>query len=122
VQPGGPLDLQALVAQAQQMQEHMMAMQAELESAELTGSAGGGLVTATVSGSGELKALTIDPQVVDPEDTETLADLIVAAVRNANQQVQDVAAEKLGPLGGLLGGGPGGGMPGLPGFPGLPGS
>jgi DNA-binding protein YbaB len=69
-----------------------------------------------VSGTGELKSLVIDPKVVDPEDTETLADLIVAAVRDANHHVQDLAAEKMGPLAGGLGGlGDLGGGLGLPG-------
>jgi hypothetical protein len=102
------------MAQAQQMQEHMMATQAELAEAEVLGSAGGGLVIATVSGAGELKSLTIDPKAVDPDDTELLADLIVAAVRDANEKVKAAAAEAMGPIAGLLGGG--GGIPGLPGF------
>jgi nucleoid-associated protein EbfC len=103
VQPGMP-DLQQLMQQAQQMQEQLMAAQQELAEAEVTGTAGGGLVTATVTGAGELKALVIDPKVVDPEDTETLADLVVAAVRAANHSVQELAAKKMGPLAGGLGG------------------
>ena len=70
--------------------------------------AGGGLVTAVVSGTGELKSVSIDPKAVDPEDTETLSDLVVAAVRDANRAAQELQAEKMGPLaGGLdMGGGP----------------
>jgi DNA-binding YbaB/EbfC family protein len=111
-------DMQAILQQAQQMQQQLVAAQEELAQAEVTGSAGGGLVTATVSGGMELKSLTIDPKVVDPEDTETLADLIVAAVRDASKNAQKLTEEKLGPVAGALGGG--GGMPDLGGF-GLPG-
>jgi DNA-binding protein YbaB len=64
-----------------------------------------------MSGGGELKSLNIDPKVVDPDDVETLADLVVAAVRDANTQVSELASQKMGPLAGGLGGGLG-----LPGF------
>lgn len=108
---GGQPDMQQLMKQAQQMQEQLQAAQAELAEAEVTGSAGGGLVSATVSGSGELKAIVIDPKAVDPEDVETLQDLVVAAVRDANRAVGELAAEKMGPVTGGLGGGLG--LPGL---------
>jgi DNA-binding YbaB/EbfC family protein len=117
-------DMQALMQQAQQMQEQLLAAQEELADAEVTGSAGGGLVTATVSGSGELRKLDLDRTVVDPDDTETLSDLIVAAVRDANHNASGLAEEKLGPLAGGLGGGLGdlgtmlGGGPGGPAIPG----
>ena len=105
VQPGGGMpDMQQILQQAQKMQEQLMSAQEELASAEATGSAGGGLVTAVVPGSGELKSLTIDPQVVDPEDVETLADLVVAAVRDASGKAQQMAAEAMGPLAGGMGG------------------
>lgn len=104
MQPGGQPDMQQLLEQAQQMQEQMETAQNELAATEVTGSAGGGLVTATVSGSGELKSLTIAREAVDPDDTETLADLVVAAVRAANDQAQDLVAEKMGTLTGGLGG------------------
>jgi DNA-binding YbaB/EbfC family protein len=104
VQPGGVPDMQQILQQAQQMQEQLVAAQEELANAETTGSAGGGLVTAVVSGSGELKSLTIDPKAVDPEDTETLADLIVAAVRDASSSAQQLAADRMGGLAGGLGG------------------
>lgn len=81
-----------------------MAAQQSLSDAEVTGTAGGGLVSATVDGTGELVSLEIDPSVVDPEDVETLADLIVAAVRDGHAQVQRLAAEQMGSLGGALGG------------------
>jgi DNA-binding YbaB/EbfC family protein len=104
VRPGGQPNMQQLMKQAQKMQQQMVAAQEELAAAEVTGTAGGGLVTATVSGSGELKSLVIDPKVVDPDDTETLADLVVAAVRAANEQAQELQAKKMGPLAGGLGG------------------
>ncbi|ACU98608.1 YbaB/EbfC family nucleoid-associated protein [Saccharomonospora viridis] len=117
VQPGGGMpDMQQILQQAQKMQEQLVTAQQELANAEVTGTSGGGLVTATVSGSLELKSLSIDPKVVDPEDTETLSDLVVAAVRDAMNNAQKLTEEKLGPLAGSLGGG----MPDLGGF-GLPG-
>ncbi len=108
---GGQPDMQALLQQAQQMQQQLAHAQEQLAAATVQGTAGGGLVTATVSGAGELKALVIDPKAVDPEDTETLADLVLAAVRDATSAAQRLAAERLGPLAQGLGGG---GIPGLP--------
>ncbi|GAA1415852.1 YbaB/EbfC family nucleoid-associated protein [Kitasatospora putterlickiae] len=107
---GGQPNMQALLKQAQKMQQDLAQAQQELAEAKVTGSAGGGLVEATVSGAGELVALTIAPAAVDPEDTETLADLVLAAVRDANQAAQKMQAERMGPLTQGLGGG----IPGLP--------
>lgn len=97
---GGQPDMRQILAQAQQMQQQLVAAQQELAEAEVTGSAGGGLVTATVTGTGELTDLTLDPKVVDPSDIESLTDLIIAAVRDANNSVRRLAEEKIGPLGG----------------------
>jgi DNA-binding YbaB/EbfC family protein len=102
-------DMSGLLAQAQAMQEQFLNAQQELAEMQIEGSAGGDLVTATVTGSGELVGLVINPEAVDPSDTETLADLIVAAVRDATNKAQAVAASKLGPLAGGLG--MGGGLP-----------
>jgi DNA-binding YbaB/EbfC family protein len=103
-----------LLAQAQAMQNQFMEAQADLERQEIEGSAGGGLVTALVSGTGELLSLDIKKEAVDPDDTETLADLIVAAVRDASENAKEVAARAMGPLAGGLGGfGGEGGFPGL---------
>jgi DNA-binding YbaB/EbfC family protein len=108
--------MQQILQQAQKMQQQLASAQQELAEAEVTGTAGGGLVTAVVTGAGELTSLTIDPKAVDPEDTETLADLVVAAVRDANRAAQELAVQKMGPLAGGLGGlGDLGGL-GLPGF------
>ena len=115
MQPGQP-NLQQILQQAQQMQQHLVEAQQELAEAKITGTSGGGLVTAVVSGDGELKELTIDPQVVDPQDTETLADLVVAAVRDATTKARELATKKMGPLAGGLGGDLGLGGLGLPGF------
>ncbi|GAA1933158.1 YbaB/EbfC family nucleoid-associated protein [Streptomyces sodiiphilus] len=109
--PGGGADMQQLLQQAQKMQQDLAAAQEELARTPVEGSAGGGLVKATVTGAGELTGLEIDPEAVDPEDTETLADLVVAAVRDANNAARELQESKLGPLAQGLGGG---GMPGLP--------
>jgi DNA-binding YbaB/EbfC family protein len=114
VRPGGQPNMQQLMKQAQKMQQDMLAAQAELAAAEVTGSAGGGLVTATVSGAGELRSVTIDPSVVDADDVETLQDLVVAAVRDANRAAQELASERMGPLTQGMGGL--GGSLGLPGM------
>jgi len=97
-------DMSGFLAQAQAMQQQLLNAQQELAETEVQGTAGGDLVTATVTGAGELVGLVIKPEAVDPEDTETLADLVVAAVRDANTQAQALAASKLGPLAGGLGG------------------
>lgn len=109
--PGGQPNMQQLLQQAQKMQQDLAAAQQELAETPVEGSAGGGLVKATVNGAGELKGLVIDPKAVDPEDTETLADLVLAAVRDANAGAQELQQQKLGPLAQGLGGG---GIPGLP--------
>ena len=98
-------DMSALLAQAQAMQQQLLDAQEELANSRFDGTSGGDLVTATVTGSGELIGLVIKAEAVDPEDTETLADLVLAAVRDANHKAQAIAASKLGPLAGGLGGG-----------------
>ncbi|MFJ9415260.1 MULTISPECIES: YbaB/EbfC family nucleoid-associated protein [unclassified Streptomyces] len=114
--PGGQPNMQQLLQQAQKMQQDLAAAQQELAETPVEGSAGGGLVKATVTGSGELKALVIDPKAVDTdsaeETAETIADLVLAAVRDANASAQQLQQQKLGPLAQGLGGG--GGIPGLP--------
>jgi hypothetical protein len=108
--PDGIPDLQSLMSQAAEMQQRVVAAQQELAETRVVGTSGGGLVMATVTGTGELVHLHLDPQVVDPEDPETLADLVLAAVRDANNAAQQLAAEQMGDITGGFGdlGGPGG--------------
>lgn len=111
---GGQPNMQQLMEQAAKMQQQLQAAQAELAESTVTGTAGGGLVTATLTGEGELTAIEIDPSAVDPSDVETLQDLVVAAVRDAHRTVGELAAEKMGPVTGGLGDlGDGLGLPGL---------
>jgi nucleoid-associated protein EbfC len=111
------MDMQQLLAAAQQMQEQLMNAQQELAEAEVEGSAGGGLVTAKVNGQGELVDLTIAPAAIDADDPEetaqTIADLVLAAVRDAYRAAGDLQQQKMGPLAGGIGGL--GGAIGLPG-------
>jgi len=113
------MDLQQLLAAAQQMQDHLMSAQQELADAEVEGTSGGGLVKARVNGQGELVDITISPAAIDPTDpvdtAQTVADLVLAAVRNAYDAVGDLQQEKMGPLATGLG------QPGMPEIPGLPG-
>jgi nucleoid-associated protein EbfC len=121
VNPDGQLDMQQLLAAAQQMQEQLINAQQELADTEVSGTAGGGLVTARVNGQGELVDLTIAAGAIDPDDLEetaqTIADLVLAAVRDAYSRAGDLQQEKMGPFANALGGG----MPGLPEMPGMPG-
>lgn len=84
-----------LAKMAQQMQAEMARVQAELDELVLEATAGGGAVTATVSGRQELVSLRIDPEAVDPEDVEMLQDLITAAVNDGLRQVRQTAEEKM---------------------------
>ena len=113
MQPGQP-DMAMIMHQAQRMQEQLIAAQAELAASEVTGQAGNGLVQVTMTAAGDVRAVRIDPQVVDPEDVDTLQDLVVGAMHDAARAAQQLQAEKMGPLAGGLGGDMGG--LGLPGF------
>jgi nucleoid-associated protein EbfC len=103
MQPGGQPDMSALLAQAQQVQQKLMEAQEQLANAEVHGQAGGGLVQVTMKGSGEVVGVSIDSKVVDPDDVETLQDLIVGAITDASRQVTILAQERLGPLAGGMG-------------------
>jgi DNA-binding YbaB/EbfC family protein len=87
---------------AQQMQQEMLRIQGELETMEVSGSAGGGVVNATVTGKQELVSVTIDPAAVDPSDVEMLQDLIVAAVNDALRASRDLAEQKMAAVTGGL--------------------
>jgi nucleoid-associated protein EbfC len=122
VDPGGQIDMQQLLAAAQQMQDQLMSAQQELADAVVEGTAGGGLVKATVNGQGDLVDLTISPAAIeagDPAETaQTVADLVLAAVRDAYRAAADLQQEKMGPLASGIGG-LGGDASGLPGIPGI---
>jgi DNA-binding YbaB/EbfC family protein len=102
-------DMRQLMAQAQKMQQQLAEAQEELASKTFEGTAGGGMVTATVTGAQELVAISISPDVIDPDDPEMLEDLVVAAVRQAFEAASTAASDQLGgltgglDLGGLLG-------------------
>ncbi len=96
-------NMQNMIRQAQKMQQDMMKAQEELESKTYEAAAGGGVVTATVSGKKELTAVTIDPEAVDPDDVEMLQDLIVAAVNEALRKAGDDAASQMSKLTGGMG-------------------
>jgi DNA-binding YbaB/EbfC family protein len=85
-----------MMRQVQQMQEQMFAAQAALAETTVEGSAGGGMVKATVTGTGELVSVALSPEVVDPEDIEMLQDLVVAAVADANRAAQAIQSESMG--------------------------
>lgn len=92
-----------MLKQAQKMQQDMMRMQQELQEKEYEAAAGGGVVTATVTGKRELKALEIDPEAVDPDDVEMLQDMIVAAVNEALRAAENDVASTMQKLTGGLG-------------------
>ena len=96
--------MQQLMKQAQKMQQQMAAAQAELVKAEVTGTAGGGLVTVTLNGAGDVLSVKIDPKSVDPDDVESLEDLVLAAIRDGVRQAQELAATTMGPVSGAMGG------------------
>jgi DNA-binding YbaB/EbfC family protein len=101
---------QKMMKQMQKMQEDMARVQMELQQESVTASAGGGAVTARVSGALEVLEITIDPKAVDPEDVEMLQDVIVAAVNEAMRSAQKLAQDRLGSVAGGLSGM---GLPGL---------
>jgi len=92
---GGGFDLNALLQQAQALQEQVRTAQDELGNKRVTGSAGGDLVEVTMSGTQELLAIAIKPEACDPSDVESLQDLIVAAVRDAAHKAQALASASL---------------------------
>ncbi len=97
-------DMQAIMQQAQQMQAQLQEAQQEILNSTVTGEAGNGLVKLELSGNGQVNSLTIDPQVVDPNDVETLQDLVIGAFVQANQNLTALAESKMAPLQQGLGG------------------
>lgn len=109
-QQAGAGNMASMLKQAQQMQQDMAAKQEELEAAEYEVSAGGGMVTVRINGKKELLSLDVKEDIVDPDDIETMTDIILAAVNEAIRKVEDTAAEEMGKITGQMG------MPGMPGL------
>jgi DNA-binding YbaB/EbfC family protein len=101
------VNIQKMMRQAQEMQEKIARELAEME---VEGTAGGGMVRIRMDGTKQVRGMSLDPEVVDPEEVEMLQDLIVAALHDAANRAEEAAKEKLG---GALGGALGGGLPGL---------
>jgi len=98
------MDMNKMLEQVQQMQAQMQKAQEELKNETVEASAGGGMVTVTATGGGEIKSIKIDPKAIDPNDPEMLEDMVVAAVNEALRSAQGLIESKLGPaLGGLQG-------------------
>ncbi len=104
---GGPQNMQAMLRQAQKMQEDMAAKQEELDAREYDISAGGGVVGVKINGKKEILSIDLKPEIVDPDDIETLSDILVAAVNEAIKRVEDTNAEEMGKITGPMN------MPGL---------
>ena len=92
-----------MLRQAQALQRKLAKAQEELAEQEVRGQAGGGVVTAVFSGSGEIKSIEINPEAVDPDDVEMLQDLIVAAVHEGQRAAKELEADRLGGLAGGMG-------------------
>lgn len=106
------MNIQKLMKEAQKAQQKMTEVQEKLAEATVEGTAGGGLVTVTANGTGDVKGVRIDPSVVDPEDVELLEDLVAAAVGEAQRKAKELQESEMGgAMGGL------GGMPGMGGLP-----
>ena len=105
--PGG-FDVNALMKQAQQMQEQMLQAQEKLKDETVDASAGGGMVKVKMGGDLTLREISIDPEAIDPEEAEMLAEMVQAAVNEGLRAAQDLAGSKMGDATGGLGGGLGG--------------
>lgn len=99
---GGGANMQQLMKQAQKMQEDALRAKQEIAETELEGQAQGGLVKVTITGDKQPVSVSIDPQVVDPDDTEMLEDLVLVALKDATEKADKLNADKMGAFGGLL--------------------
>lgn len=104
---GGPSDMNALMRQAQKMQEDMQTKQAELEEREYEITAGGGVVNVKINGKKEILSISLEPEIIDPDDKETLEDILVAAVNEAIKRVEDTNSEEMSKITGSIPGMPG---------------
>lgn len=102
---GGMPNMQQLMKQAQKMQKQMAEAQAELEAKEITATAGGGAVEIVITGKKEVKAIKIDPEIVDPDDVESLEDLVLVAVNEAIRQADELSNKLMGQYTGMPGAG-----------------
>ena len=107
---GGPQNMNAMLKQAQKMQEDMATLQEELDAREYDISAGGGVVGVKINGKKEILSIDIQPEIVDPDDIETLSDILVAAVNEAIKRVEDTNNAEMSKITGSIG------MPGMPGL------
>ena len=100
---GGPQNMQAMIRQAQKMQEEVAAKQEELDAREYEIKAGGGVVTVKINGKKEILSIDLDPEIVDPDDIETLTDLLVAGVNEAIKRVETTNASEMEKITGNMG-------------------
>ena len=100
---GGPQNMNAMIRQAQKMQEDMAALQEDLDAREYDISAGGGVVGVKINGKKEILSIDIQPEIVDPDDIETLSDILVAAVNEAIKRVEDTNSEEMAKITGSVG-------------------
>ena len=107
---GGPQNMQALLRQVQKTQEEVAAKQDELDAREYDISAGGGVVTVKINGKKEILSIDLKPEIVDPDDIETLSDILVAAVNEAIKRVEDTNNNEISKITGQVS------MPGIPGL------
>ena len=104
---GGPTDMNGMIKRAQKMQEEMAALQEDLDAREYEINAGGGVVTVKITGKLEVRSIDLKPEIVDPDDIETLADVLCAAVNEAIKKVNDTNSEEMSRITGSMS------MPGL---------
>ena len=98
----GPQNMNNMIRQAQKMQEDMATLQQELEEREYEVSAGGGVVTVKINGKREVLAINIEPEIVDPDDIETLSDILIAAVNEAIKKVDEVSESEMSKITGQM--------------------
>lgn len=99
---GGQPNMQALMRQAQKMQEEALKAQKEVEETEVEGFAQNGLIKVTMNGANEVTSISIDKEIVDPDDVEMLEDMIMIALKDAHEKVESVKQNKMGRFGGLM--------------------
>lgn len=107
---GAPSNMQGMLKQAQKMQDDMKLLQEDLDTREYEVKAGGGVVTVKINGKLEVQAIDISPEIVDPDDIETLADILTAAMNEAIKKVNDTNSEEMNKVAGGLN------IPGIPGL------